>query len=110
LKATVGMGGGSSATVKFELQAGTSAAFATVEILGTTCSIKGLYKVTGDVVGESANATNTPAKRQSVTFSQAIQESGLTASSLKFGGNDAFLDGTVENFLSPEVEYEARES
>jgi hypothetical protein len=111
LKATVGMGGaGSAATVKFEPQAGTSAAFATVEILGSTCSIKGLYKVTGAVVGESANATNTPAKRQSVTFSEAIQLSAAEASSLKFGANNAFLSGTVENFLSPEVEYSAKNS
>jgi hypothetical protein len=100
LKATLGMGGsGTAATVKFEPEAGTSTAFATFEFTGASCSIAGTYKVTGAVVGEAQNATGVFAEEQTISFSQAIQESGLEASSLKFGANNAFLTGTVSNSI-----------
>jgi hypothetical protein len=98
LVATLGMGGiGTGATLKFTP---VGATLATVELFGTFCPIEGLYKMTGTVYAEMANATGTFAKTQEVKFSEAIQNSAGSGTSLKFGENPAILNGGIKATLT----------
>ena len=86
---------GTLATLKITPKAGEAAAFATIELTGT-CANAGLYKVTGTIFAQSTNATGVFAKTQKVTVSEAIQKSAGTATSLKFGENAAFINGSID--------------
>ena len=106
LRGTVGMKKGSStvATIKFVPESG--ATIETIEITGAECPVAGLYKVTGAIYGEVSNATGVFSKKQPIKFSQAIQESAGSATSLKFGENAAFMTGTVN--INSETEFAAK--
>jgi hypothetical protein len=107
LTAVVGMNtAGSSATLKFTPQSGTT--FATVELGGTECAIAGTYKVTGIAYAKATLATGEFAVNQEITLSQAIQESAGEATSLKFGANAAFLTGAVKGSLAGSPEWGAK--
>jgi hypothetical protein len=101
--------GGTIATLKFTPTAGSTTAFATVELTGASCPIAGLYKVTGTVFAKALSATGSFANNQQIELSKAIQESAGTATSLKFGENPAFLTGTINNKLSPEASWGGKE-
>ena len=85
---------GTVATIKITPKAGATAAFATVELTGT-CANAGLYKVVGTVFAQAANATGVFAKTQKLSFSEAIQGDAGTPTSLKFGENGAFINGSL---------------
>ena len=94
LTGVIGMGGaGTKETVKITPKEGTTLVL--FELTGT-CANAGLYKVTGSVFGEASNPTETFALTQKLTFSEAIQKSAGTATSLKFGESGAFLNGRIE--------------
>ena len=106
LKGVLGMNkAGTIATFKVTPKEGTT--FATIELTGT-CANAGLYKVTGTVYAQATNATGVFAKTQKLTFSEAIQKSAGTATSLKFGENGAFLSGGLE--ATAAVEWAGKES
>jgi hypothetical protein len=101
LTATLGMNkAGTLATLQFQPTAGATTAFATVELIGASCPIAGLYKVTGTVYGQATNATNTFEASQEIKLSEAIQLDAGTATSLKFGENSAILTGGVKGTIS----------
>ena len=99
---------GTLATLKITPKAGEAAAFATVELTGT-CAIAGLYKLTGTIFAQAINATGIFATTQGLSFSEAIQESAGTATSLKFGENSAILTGTVKDALEGSPEWCGKE-
>jgi hypothetical protein len=104
IAAVVGMNTANTiATLKFTPQSGTN--FATFEITGASCPLAGLNKIGGTLFGQATNATGVFGVNQEVTFSQAIQESAGTGSSLTFNGNEAILTGAVKNKLSSEKEF-----
>ncbi len=72
--------------------------FAVVHIVGASCPIAGNRAVRGNVSGQAAYPTGTPALTQSLTFSATVD--ATAGSNLKFAGNPAHLVGTVDNFLS----------
>jgi hypothetical protein len=111
LTAVLGMNtGGTIATLKFTPEAGSTTAFATVELTGTSCPIAGLYKVTGTAFAKATNATGVFAESQEITLSKAIQEAAGTATSLKFGENAAFLTGAVKGTLTGVTSWGGKES
>ncbi len=100
LKVTVGMKSGTTTitTLKYEPQAGATSTFATVTITGTSCAVSGTYKVTGAVVGEAA-PTGTFETEPGIAFDESLQNDALTATSLKFGLNGAYLVGLIGNSI-----------
>lgn len=71
--------------------------FAVVDIKGT-CAAAGSRIVKGNVFGMASNPTSTPAVTQPLEFSSAIDTTA--GSELKFSGNPAHLEGTINNSLS----------
>jgi hypothetical protein len=99
LVATLGMGGnGTGATLKFVPASGTT--LAVVVLTGGSCPLAGTYKITGTVFAEMANATGVSTKTQEVKFSEAIQKSAGTGTSLAFGANPAILNGGIKATLT----------
>ena len=86
---------GTLATKKWTPKAGAGAPFATIELTGT-CANAGLYKFTGAIYSQLTNATGVFSTSQELTFSEAIQKSAGTATSLKFGENAAFINGGLK--------------
>jgi hypothetical protein len=85
---------GTLATLEITPKAGATTAFVTFELTGT-CANTGPYKVTGIVYAQASNATGVFAKTQKLSTSEAIQKDAGTATSLKFGVNGAFLNGSL---------------
>ena len=90
---------GTVATFKVRPKEGTT--FASIELTGA-CANAGIYKFTGTVFAQETNATGVFAKTQKLTFSEAIQKSAGTATSLKFGENGVFINGGVERTAAVE--------
>jgi hypothetical protein len=109
LTAVVGMNSAKTlATLKFTPTAGSTTAFATVELTGASCPIAGLYKVTGTAFAQAVNATGVFGATQEIKLSKAIQESAGAASSLKFGENSAILTGALKGSIGG-TEFAAKE-
>jgi hypothetical protein len=89
---------GTAVTVKETPETGTT--FATVVLTGTSCAIAGEYKVTGVIYGQAAGATGVFKASQEFAYSEAIQKSAGTATSLKFGANAAILSGHLTGALT----------
>jgi hypothetical protein len=86
--------GGTIPTMEISPKAGPTTAFATIELYGT-CANAGLYKVTGVVYAMPQNLTGAFGFFQSMSISESIQKSAGTATSLRFGANGAFLNGSI---------------
>jgi hypothetical protein len=92
---------GTVATFKITPKAGEGTAFATIELTGS-CANAGLYKLTGAFYAQAKNATGVFAKTQELSFSEAIQKDAGTATSLKFGTNGAFINGSLSGTAAVE--------
>jgi hypothetical protein len=97
---------GTVTTIEITPKAGVGTTFALVELL-TACPDAGIYKVTGVLYAQSKNATGVFAKTQELSFSKAIQEDAGTATSLKFGINAAFINGSLAGTAA--VEWASKE-
>ena len=84
---------GTLATIKITPKTGT--AFATVELTGT-CATVGLFKFTGTVYAQATNATGVFSETQKLSVSEAIQKSAGTATSMKFGEDGLYINGSLE--------------
>ena len=94
LTAVLGMNrAGTIATLKITPKEG--ATFATVELTGT-CATMGLRKLTGTVFAQADNATGVFTETQTLTVSEAIQKSAGTATSMRFGEDGLYLNGSLE--------------
>ena len=92
LTGTIGMNvAGTKETIEITPKEGTT--FATIELSGT-CANAGLYKLTEVVYAQAKNATGAFSFFQEPSVSHAIQEDAGTFTSLKFGVNGAFLNGS----------------
>lgn len=98
---------GSTQTVRFTPQSGTTVATPVLE--GPGCPLAGKYKMTGTLFAEVANATGVFAINQELKFSKGIQESAGNATSLKIGEEAAFLTGAIKGKLAGEPEWGAKE-
>jgi hypothetical protein len=71
----------------------------TIEIAGSSCASKGVYQLSGDVVGLENNSL------EELQFTEPAQE----GSTLKFGGSSATLVGKVKNAFADPTEVEEEE-
>jgi hypothetical protein len=94
---------GTLPTIKFTPVSG--ATIAVVEILGVSCPIAGVYKLSGTLFERPELGTGRFSISLELVFSKEIEESAGTATSLKFGENAAIMTGTVGNKLSSEEEF-----
>jgi hypothetical protein len=74
---------------KFTPAAGSTANFVEIEVLGTECSAKGTFPVTGSVAGKQVGTV--PATTIHMEFAKA----NTGSQHLKFGTKEAFLGGTA---------------
>jgi hypothetical protein len=86
---------GTLATIKITPKAGAGTAFAVIELAGT-CATAGLRKFTGTVFAQAKNATGVFSETQQLSFSEAIQKSAGTATSMKFGEDGLYINGSLE--------------
>ena len=113
LKGTVGMkpetkGGGPLETVRVVPQLGETFLDFTLTG-GVNCRVANTYKVVGALFEEALSSTGTFAKTQQFRFSQAIQQSAGTTSSMKLGTNPIWITGTANFTLTSEAEWAAEE-
>jgi hypothetical protein len=85
---------GTVATIEITPKAGAKTTFAVVELEGI-CANAGPYKVTGTVFAQAKNATGVFGKTQELVVSEAIQKDAGTPTSLEFGVNGAFINGSL---------------
>jgi hypothetical protein len=111
LTAVVGMNtAGTKSTLKFVPETGTTlASFQIVQSGLLPCTGEGLFKLTGTIFGEAANATGVFAVGQEIKFSRAIQESAGELNSLMFGPNAGILTGALRATLASGTEWAAKE-
>jgi hypothetical protein len=91
---------GTVATLEFTPKEG--ATLATIELTGASCPIAGTFKLTGALFAKAVSATGAFGLSQEIEFSEAIQKSAGTSTSMKLGANAAFITGGLKATASTE--------